>query len=169
VTGHTIKIWSGTRPSLLVQGEVEGMPNTYKLYIGVHPTTSDSVWTQEIPARRKWLAQVYFGDPGYRPKNGESFELIGILANRSPPERFNELGDTFAYYMSNIVTVDVSVQSWADRAGAFMRDVGVSLPISALFTSAGGILGLIYGSRAANRDGKTRAEKTPDPDPQTDA
>jgi hypothetical protein len=169
VTAHTIKIWSGTRPSLLVQGEVEGMPNTYKLYIGVHPTTSDSVWTQEIPARRKWLTQVYLGDPGRRPKNGESFEMVGILSNRPPPKRFNELGETFDYYMSDIVTVDVSVQSWADRAGAFMRDVGVSLPISALFTSAGGIRGLIYGSRTANREGKVRAEKTPDPDPQTGA
>jgi hypothetical protein len=160
-TAHTIKVWSGTRPSLLVQGEVKGMPKTYKLYIAVHPTTSDSVWTQEIPARRRWLSQVYLGDPGRRPKNGESFEVVGILSNRPPPERFNELGDTFDYYMSNIVTLDVSVQSWTDRAGAFLRDVGISVPISALFTSAGGILGTIIGSRAAK--GKVRAEKTPDP------
>lgn len=160
VTGCEVRISPGTRPSLLVRGEADEIPDGYRLYLGVHPTHSDSVWTQEVPASRQWLTQAYFGGDSHTPRDGESFELIALLADDPPPDQFSEL-DNRSYYVSEIVTVKVSVRSWLDRAVAFMKDLGISVPIATLLATVGGLLGAWLERRAAARKEASRKTAAP--------
>jgi hypothetical protein len=158
---YEIHSWSGIRPSILVRGTVSAIPQGSKMFLVTHPTHNDNAWANEIHLTGKdWISQAYLGGSHDFPRDGDTFEIFTTIrkAEQPLPFMFNLQNQPISH-PSGVITVKVKVISWFDKVVVFLKDVPVSAPISALFTSIGLVIGSILG-RKQTQNGNSNIKRT---------